>query len=333
MYRSQLAILAFLGYAAAIPAPTEYTKEMLEQDLHGARLVARVTVVRIDTSLDGATELATIAIDTIYKGGTAAAGDSTLVAGRRLNIVGEYAPNYRVGEQSFMCFTDRWQDGLTVAANTRAKFDITPDDSVEPPPVGLGFSDEFQYARTASAFSLTLRHIIRTNEYLSIAPMLAVPGDSLVLRTSIDLSGGATLDNVTATVDPSRNRLGMRLVYTPCTGACPDNYVILDTSATVTSLGPGTYMAYRYKENTLLGAPYAPPDDSVRFTVYEPVHVSASSKREAVRPGSALSGATGRAYDLCGRRIDGAPLRGLYLRETGGRGEIRHAPAWSNCRE
>ncbi len=333
MHRCRLVIIAFFGYAAAIPPPTEYTKEMLNQDLHGARLVARVTVVRIDTSADGNDELATIDIDTVYKGATAAAGDSTLAARRRLNLVGGYAPNYQVGEQSFMCFTDQWQDGATVAANARAKFDITPDDSVEPPPVGLGFSDEFKYARRASAFSRMIQETIRTNEFLSVAPILATPSDRIVLRTSIDLSGGATLEEVTASVDAARNRLSMRLVYTPCTGICPDNLLFLDTSATVAALNPGSYVAYRYKENTLLDEPFVPPDDSVRFRVYQPVSVSSSPERKTVRSSNAPSGAVEHAYDLRGRRLGDVLRRGVYVRKVAGRGEIRHAPAWSERRE
>lgn len=327
MQRFLLATIVCFVHAAAVPPPTEYTMAMLEQDLHDARLVALVTVTAIDSGSGAQFEWTTLRIDSTFKGGPALAGESNVHVKRQLNLVGGYEPDFRVGEQSYLCFDDQWHDGFYLAANARAKFDITADDSVEAPPVGLGFSDELATARTVQSFAGLLSETIGGNEWLSVSPILATPADSVILRTSIDLSGGTTLDAVM--LNTAAQRLDMRLLYTPCSGACPSLFLIKDTSAAVVGLPAGNYVAYRYEQNSEEDTATLPaPDDSVRFTVYGAVSVPPASAPESVPQPRQNTGDAGGAYDLRGRALSRTRAAGLLLYMTRHAAVVRPVVSW-----
>ncbi len=320
MQSLSLATVLLVASQAMLPAPSEYTMEQFVQDLHEARMVAMVEVLQVDSGSGVHAEFATLRVLQTFKGGLAR-GESTLVVKRDLDMVGWYEPDYRVGEESFLCISDTWRDGVSAAANTRGKFDIAraPGDTVdhvEPPPVGLGFSSEFDYSTSLSAFTSLLSQTLREHEFLGVAPLLPRTGVPLVFATAIDLSGGATLDHVSVQAYQSTNRVTMELIYTPCTGVCPYLYLVKDTSATLDSLSSGTWTATRHKYNSMINAPFVPADDSVQFTVY--------AQTQAVRPETARSigrtadtmGRLSGLVDLRGRRAPGAAAGVRFVRAT-----------------
>lgn len=296
-------LLALAFWAAAVPPPVEYDHDMLEQDLYSADLVAVVVVVSIDTTGTDLeeTEYAVLEVAECLKGGLRV-GESTISVMRRLNLVGGYAPAYQVGERSIACFVDQWRDGIHLAVNARAKFDVLADSSLADPPTGLGFADDLQPYTTQRAFTQHIRETIREREWLHYGPVLATTADSITFMTAIDLSGGAVLDDLHAD-EPTASRTNMWLTYTPCTGMCIDVYYVLDTFVVVGPREAGTHMAYRYKENTLIMAPFVGPDDSLSYQVYE---TSSVSPRPDRHPSSMAAGnVLGRTYDALGRALAG----------------------------
>ena len=147
-----------------------------------------------------------------------------------------------------------------------------------PPPVGYGFSDEFDYQQTIIAFKALLIETIRTNEFIQFAPVLPKEDQAVMFMTSIDLSGGGEL--IYTALDHRAGSFGItfRLGFQPCTSqVCPDNYLVIDTARTLGTLAPGSYAAYRaellpYQSSVI-------PDDSVRFTVYAVTGIDQCSGR------------------------------------------------------
>jgi hypothetical protein len=311
------AILLFTFQARSIPPASEYTMVMLEEDLRDARMVALVQCVSIDTSSQAHTELTVLRVLATYKGGLGP-GAELVTAKRRLGQVGWYEPDYRVGEQSFICLHDPWQDGVVAGVNTRGKFDVRRDaidtlDYVDPPPVGLGFSAEFAGYTEADAFEFLMQQFIRDHEYLSVAPLLPRVGSPLTVSTSINLSGGATLDEVLLEAS-APNSLHLYLTYTPCTGVCPYLYLVTDTGASTDSLPIGTYTAYRYKQNSMLDAP-TPPDDSVTFQVYACLSVTSRRTSGAV---FATSRRDAALFDITGRTLRRPSASGVVVERAVG---------------
>jgi hypothetical protein len=206
-YAKAFALTLFAAFinAFAIPPPVEYSMAMLQQDLKQAHLVALGEVIQIDTipfELDSLLAVdppflmnelrVNIKIIKCYKGDIEAEG-SLVHTKKNLNLVGGYDSRYEQGLQSIICFYDGFGDGVFLTVNPRGKFDLH-NDSIIPPPVGFGFTDEFDYSQTFTAFEFLLQETIRHQEYLQFMPVLPRNDQDIHLKTSIDISGGATLD-------------------------------------------------------------------------------------------------------------------------------------------
>ncbi|MFH1760326.1 MAG: hypothetical protein ABIA63_04420, partial [bacterium] len=270
----------------SIPQPTEYTMEMLKEDLGNAHFTALIEVIGVDTlGLEFTQEVsARFKVVRCYKGGIESQ-DSIYCSKHNPFIIGGYIPQYKIGLRSIICYTDSYKDGLNLYANGRAKFDISEDDSVAPPPTGLGFSSDFDYSRTLQAFEDLIRQTIQWEELLQYMPILATENQELFFKTSIDLSGGAALDNITLSARSSvQNVYDLVLTYTPCTGICPLLFFIKDTTVSAGKLQPGSYKIYRNEINTMINSPSGifPPTDSVSFTVYGTAHSAGKVSIKAV---------------------------------------------------
>lgn len=260
-------VLALAASVAAIPAPTEYTLDMLKQDLQGAHLVALCEV--LDTAYSPSSvrpeRLVTFKVLECYKGGVS---DSVIRSMRVMNMVGAYSEYYEIGLKTIVCFYDGWNDGVYLHVNPRGKFDITDQDSVVPPPVGYGFSDEFDYYQTSASFKNLVTETIRTNEFIQFAPVLPRENQPITFKTSIFFTGGQLLYQLLyATLDHQAGSLyiGFRLEYQPCTSqVC--SAILIDTAITLGTLPPGSYRAFR--SEYLPVQSWAPATDSVFFTVY-----------------------------------------------------------------
>jgi hypothetical protein len=275
--------LSIALHVNAVPPPTEYTTEMLEQDLAQAHLVALSEVLEIDTVENGLeqTEHVHLRILKCYKGGIAVE-DSVIATIRSLNLVGGYSQTYEVGLQSIVCYYDGAGDGVHLTVNARGKFDLAGTDSILPPPVGYGFGDDLDlYSGSLSLFEELLEETIRRREFVQFMPVLPYEDDEISLKSAIDVSGGAELLFAAVDVQESLNLIHLYLTYLPCTSqACPSLYLIVDTTVSVGTLTPGRYTAYRYEINYLINEPtgISAPTDSVRFTVYS----STATRRNAV---------------------------------------------------
>jgi hypothetical protein len=268
----------FLILAAGVyslPPPSEYTMEMFKQDLGYAHLVALVEVVAIDTIVR-TERYVKFKVVKCFKGGVSSA-DSFLVSKRNLGMIGGYGEHYYKGLKSIICFSDTWKDGTNLMVNPRGKYDIKGD-SIVPPPVGYGFSQEFTYYQTQQPFEHLIIQTIQHEEFLQFMPILPGTKDKIRFRTSIDLSGGGELNSIVVQRNDSLKRIDLVLTYTPCEGICPAIFIMVDTTVSVGQLAAGTYSAYRFKINTLINKVQEPgsffrADDSVRFTVYGPTEV------------------------------------------------------------
>jgi len=300
---------------------------MLKEDLHSAHLVARIEVIRVDTvggSMARQEEHAHLRVDTVYKGGLRQ-GVTTVVARYPINVVGAYLPGFEVGKRAFVCLEDTWEDGATLWANGTATFHIDPDDTVQSPPGSMKFSSEFDHARTERGFANLVVRLMRNAGYVEYVPILATTADSITIKSWINLSGGATLDNVGIEYNASTGTIDFSLLYTPCTGICPTLIYYVDTSASLAPLPAGTYTAYRTAVDSRINAPFVPPDDSVTFTVYTPLSSSAPEKtteQRALLSGEANGdGGPARVFDIRGRALKTSPMshaaapkaRGIYV--------------------
>ncbi len=270
-----IGIISFAINAYTVPPPSEYTMEMFVEDLRSAHLVALGEVTDIDTLTSGSDieqiQYTDFKVMKCYKGGIESK-DSMVYIKNQLNLVGGYSQNYEIGLRSIICFYDSYKDGKHLRANARGKFDIAKGDSVIPPPVGLGFSSDFDYNLTLESFESLIEQTIQSEEMIQLIPVLPKEGQNIRFKTSINLSGGATLNDVVLEMGKSSNIINYTLSFTPCTSeVCPAIFLIVDTTVALGELKAGEYTAYRYEINYLINEPQGlfAPDDSVSFTVYK----------------------------------------------------------------
>jgi hypothetical protein len=307
------ALFSLCTMAAAITAPTSYSREHFESALRNAHLVALVRITHVDTITIAGEPLlrmqrVTHRVDKCYKGGVAS-GDSVLASRHAIGLDGGHASNFSVGLRSIVCFRDAERDGIHLDVSSY-KFDIGSSGEIKPPPSGFGFTDYFApYTGSAGLFGELIVNTVRKLELIQYSPVLPEMHDTVLLFTSIELINETTLVSAHISTNRDAKTLNMNLIFFPgpVVDDSPSN-TIVDTVLPAGRLSAGIYTANRIETNYLTNQQscLGPVTGSVIFKVYDGA-TGAGTKQVRTpgrgRPAFAAPAAGAGAYTVLGRTI------------------------------
>ncbi len=258
-------IITFISLFA-IPAPSEYNREDFHRFLKKSELIFDGTIVSLDTITSNDTIFinAEYSVDSTYKG-TFNKSSLTVTKIKQVGMIGGYEYFFKKGDRSIIGVIDNL-DKNCITTGAYEKFDVH-DTLVSAPLTGLGFAEDMKYYSNISDMIENIRRKLDKDELLELSPFTPVESDSVSVSFQIDISGGATLDDIVIS-EMSDGEYQMDVYITPCnTDFCPLLYLVIDTTLSIPATLPGTYSVYKKNIYDDIAGIYESRADTVTFTI------------------------------------------------------------------